>query len=167
MLAGFLDGEAFTSSGGIKKNLIWLIFMIGFSVSLFGESESGITLNPENYHMAKGISETAFSSQVEDLLKTFHWRWVHFRPAWSERGYRTPIRGGDPDGYKGKGFVDYCAVRNGLCLFIELKDDKAKLPPAQEAWGKDLQAVAEHSLGVMYFCWRPNQLETEIIEILR
>jgi len=114
----------------------------------------------------KGISETAFATQIEDLLNTFHWRWTHFRPAWSEKGWRTPIRGGDPDGFKGKGFPDYCAVRDGLLLFVELKDDSSKLTPAQEAWGKDLAAVAQHSLGVMYYVWRPSQLETTAVRIL-
>ena len=116
--------------------------------------------------MTKAISETDFSYQVEDLLDIFEWRWCHFRPAWSSKGYRTAISGGDPDGYQGKGFPDYCAVRNGMCLFIELKNDKSKLSPQQEAWGKDLKAVADHSLGVMYCVWRPSQLEKVIMDIL-
>lgn len=105
------------------------------------------------------ISETAFSSQVEDLFNLFHWRWTHFRPAWSARGYRTPIRGGDPDGLKGKGFPDYVAVRRGIVIFAELKDNKTKLTPGQEGWGEDLARVASCSLGVMYCVWRPNDFE--------
>ncbi len=116
--------------------------------------------------MAKGISETAFATQVESLFELFRWRWTHFRPAWSTRGYRTPIRGGDPNGYKGKGFPDYIAVRNGLLIIAELKDEKTKLSEAQEAWIKELEAVEKHSLGVMVFVWRPSGLE-RIVEILR
>lgn len=107
----------------------------------------------------KGISETAFASQVEDLLRLYHWRWCHFRPAWSSKGYRTPIKGD-------KGFPDYCAVRNGMCLFIELKDQYSKLSPEQEAWGRDLQAIAKNSLGVMYFLWRPSDFD-KIMEVLK
>ena len=82
--------------------------------------------------MAKGISETAFSSQVEDLLKLFGWRFTHFRPAWSSKGYRTPIVGN-------KGFPDYCAVRPPRLIFAELKDDHTKPTPEQEEWLEDLR----------------------------
>jgi len=115
---------------------------------------------------SKGISETDFATQVHDLLNLFGWRWCHIRPAWSERGWRTPIQGHDPDGFKGKGLPDIIAVRRGLCIFAELKDDKSELSPEQEAWARDLQAVAAHSLGVCYFVWRPKMIES-IVEILR
>ena len=105
------------------------------------------------------ITETALASQVEDLLRVFRWRWCHSRPAWSTKGYRTPIKGD-------KGFPDYCAVRNGMCLFIELKDDKTKLSPEQEAWAKELQVIAQNSLGVMYCLWRPKDYD-KILEVLR
>lgn len=87
--------------------------------------------------MAKGISETAFASQVEDLLKLYGWRWTHFRPAWSRKGYRTPIKGH-------KGFPDYCAVRPPRLLFIELKDQYSKPTPEQEAWLNDLRECVKH-----------------------
>lgn len=82
--------------------------------------------------MSKGISETAFASQVEDLFKIYNWRWIHFRPAWSSKGYRTPIKGH-------KGFPDYVAVRPPRLLFIELKDQYSKTTPEQEAWLEDLR----------------------------
>ena len=107
----------------------------------------------------KGISETAFSTQVEDLLKLFGWRWTHFRPAWSSKGWRTPIKGD-------KGFPDYCAVRNGICLFIELKGEAGKLSPDQEEWAKELQAIARNSLGIMYCLWTPSQIG-EAIGVLK
>ena len=50
--------------------------------------------------MSRRISETAFSSQIEDLLSRFGWHWAHFRPAWSSKGWRTPVSG------KGKGFQE-------------------------------------------------------------
>ena len=87
--------------------------------------------------MSKGISETAFASQVEDLLKIYNWRWTHFRPAWSSKGYRTPIKGH-------KGFPDYCCVRPPRLLFIELKDQYSKPSPEQEAWLGDLSECIRH-----------------------
>jgi len=98
------------------------------------------------------LSETDFSSQIESLLRLYQWRWTHFRPAWSSKGYRTPIKGD-------KGFPDYCAVRNGMCLFIELKDDKTKLSPEQEAWAKELQTIASNNVGVMYCLWRSSMFD--------
>ena len=82
--------------------------------------------------MSKGISETAFASQVEDLLTVFKWRWCHFRPAWSEKGWRTPITGD-------KGLPDYIAVRRGRLIFAELKDRHSKTTPEQDGWLEDLR----------------------------
>ncbi len=89
--------------------------------------------------MTKGISETAFSTQVYDLLNLFLWRWCHIRAAWSNKGYRTPIQGSDPDGFKGKGLPDIIAVRPPRLIFAEFKDDYSKTLPAQDAWLDDLR----------------------------
>lgn len=142
--------------------------------------------------MVKGISETEFASEVEDLLNRFHWRWCHFRPAWSSKGYRTPIRGGDPDGYKGKGFPDYIAVRPPRLLFIELKDNYRDMTVEQDAWLQDLKECAKlitlapvrrgnpltyntanKAKGILLpevYLWRPSDLEPnggKIVEILK
>ena len=140
--------------------------------------------------MNKGISETAFASQVYDLLNLFQWRWCHIRPAWSNKGYRTPIQGSDPDGFKGKGLPDIIAVRPPRLLFIELKDQYAKPSPEQEAWLEDLKECQKTSVdkplpvekgvniknflkGCKFiqtpevYLWKPSQLETEIMEVLR
>jgi len=116
--------------------------------------------------MTLKVSEADWATTVEGLLDTFGWRWQHTRPANSERGWRTPIRGNDPDGVKGKGVPDYVAVRRGLLVLLEIKSDTGKLSPAQRAWGKDLQAVADHSLGVMYLVARPADYET-VLGVLR
>ena len=105
------------------------------------------------------LKETDFASQVEDLFRIFGWRWTHFRPAWSSKGYRTPIKGH-------KGFVDYVAVRDGMCLFIELKSGKGKLTDEQAEWAMELKTIADHSLGVMYFEWKPTDWN-RIVEILK
>ena len=134
--------------------------------------------------MTKGISETAFASQIEDLLKLYQWRWTHFRPAWSSKGYRTPIKGH-------KGFPDYVCVRPPRLIFAELKDQYSKTSPEQEAWLEDLRssqlAVVNEPLEIKgnkasvvfglnaipavivnpeVYLWRPGMFD-EILEILK
>ncbi len=94
-------------------------------------------------------SEEDFATWFEDLLNIHHWRWTHFRPAWSTKGYRTPIKG-----YKG--FPDYVAIRQGTCLFIELKSEQGKLSEDQKEWATELKRMSEISLGVQYFLFRPS-----------
>lgn len=110
--------------------------------------------------MTKGISETAFASQVEDLLKLFQWRWTHFRPANTGRGWRTPLSGD-------KGLPDYIAVRPPRLIFAELKDQYSKPNPEQDAWLDDLRECdSVYSLKPEVYLWRPTQID-EIMEILR
>lgn len=78
------------------------------------------------------ISEHDFSTQVESLLSMFHWRWCHFRPARTEHSWRTAMTGD-------KGFPDYIATRPPRLLIFELKNEKGKLTPEQEAWLADLK----------------------------
>ncbi len=132
--------------------------------------------------MTKGISETAFASQVEDLFNIYHWHWAHFRPAFSNKGWRTPVSG------KGKGFLDYIALRPPRILVAELKDDHSKMRPEQEEWFEkwkdcqravttepiDLNKWKTHRLinGLKFYVmpevylWRPQQID-EIVECLK
>ena len=135
-------------------------------------SEDILKLNPD---LAKGISETAFGLQVESLLKLFGWRWTHFRPAWTKKGYRTPLSGD-------KGLPDYIAVRLPRLLFAELKDQYSKPTPEQEAWLEDLRECVKHIMinpvpvpvgrkielfpSLEVYLWRPNQID-KIEVILR
>jgi len=136
--------------------------------------------------MSKGISETAFLSQVADLLNLFRWRWCHIRGAWSNKGYRTPIQGSDPDGFKGKGLPDIIAVRPPRLIFAELKDQYSKASPEQEAWLGNLREcvkmitlepivisrqgrarrVSNIVPSLEVYLWRPSQFD-DIAECLR
>jgi len=102
------------------------------------------------------ITEHDFSIQVESLLTIFGWRWIHFRPAWSSKGYRTPIKGD-------KGFPDYCCVRPPRLIFAELKDKYSKPNPEQEAWLEDLKECMKK---FEVYLWKPDDID-EIIAILR
>ena len=122
------------------------------------------------------ISERDFSTQVEDLLKLFGWRFCHFRPARTASGWRTAMIGS-------KGFPDYIATRPPRLLIFELKSEKGKVSPEQEAWLADLRECVKMitfvpivkgqlpggkedlSLfpSIEVYLWRPNNF----IEILR
>ena len=61
----------------------------------------------------------------------------------------------------GKGFPDIVAVRGSQCLMAELKTEKGKLSPEQEAWAEALRDVK----GIRYYIWRPHDMD-DITEIL-
>ena len=132
----------------------------------------------------KGISETAFGSQVEYLLKLFSWRWCHFRPALTGAGWRTAMSGD-------KGLPDYICVRAPRLVFAELKDETKPMQPEQQEWFDALSACqlalvkeplktnSKESTLVLgiptvpavvinpeVYLWRPHQIE-DIAEILR
>jgi len=96
------------------------------------------------------ITEKQFEAQVKDLAKLFRWKYYH---TW--RSIHSPA-----------GFPDCVMIRDGLIIFAELKSEKGKLTEEQEAWIKELEAVAGHSLGVMVFVWRPSDIN-RIVEVLR
>ena len=131
--------------------------------------------------MENDISETAFASQVEDLLDIGQWRWTHFRPAYTNKGWRTPLSGD-------KGLPDYICVRPPRLIFAELKDQYTKTTPEQEGWLEDLREcvrfipfepiqIGEHGLerptgeillvpSLEVYLWRPKDID-EISGILR
>jgi len=111
----------------------------------------------------KGISETAFATQVEHLLRQYGWRFMHIKPSVMQSG-----RWASSMNPEGKGYPDYTAVRRGRLLFIELKSERGKISPDQEEWLDDLINVARHTnfQEIQVYEWRPHMVE-EISEILR
>ena len=132
--------------------------------------------------MAKGISETAFASQVESLLNLYRWHWCHFRPALTGAGWRTAMTGK-------KGIPDYIAVRPPRLIFAELKDEVKPTTPEQQEWldllsgsqrvvlttpltvqGKVAKVSIDKPLNYLMtpevYLWRPSQFD-EVVEILR
>lgn len=146
---------------------------------LRGEREKNIKKVGKKLTAAMGIeprpiriSETAFASQVEDLLNLRGWHWAHFRPAMTDKGWRTPVSG------FGKGFLDYIALRPPRILVIELKDSYKNLSPEQEVWWEkwrecqlmiaNMQDWAKHGYAIIpeVYLWRPSDIDG-IIEILK
>ena len=132
------------------------------------------------------MNEADFATEVYDLLRRFDWRWTHFRPGLTQKGWRTPLTG-DP------GFPDIIAVRasppvvippkvqqagheteslshyvtlpapQARLLVIELKSTRGKLTQAEEEWLAYFKAA-----GVETYLWRPDDPGLEaMVEVLR
>jgi hypothetical protein len=90
------------------------------------------------------VSEAEFQQAVTDALSALRWRWCHFRPARTEKGWRTALSGA-------AGFPDLVAARGKRLLVIELKAEGKRPTQEQEAW---LEALAQ--AGADAYCWRPS-----------
>ena len=101
------------------------------------------------------MTEKDFASSIEELIRLYHWRYCHFRPARTLYGWRTAISGH-------AGFVDYVAVRGTRPLYIELKDEKGRVTPDEQIWMDLLKATGKCEV----YLFRPSQWD-EIVEILR
>jgi hypothetical protein len=102
-------------------------------------------------------SEAELQAHVVELAEQwFGWRWVHFRPAKTKHGWRTPV-----SGPLGKGWPDLILARPGRIVAAELKGDGGKVEPEQQ---DVLAALA--AAGVETYVWWPKDWN-EIVEVLR
>jgi hypothetical protein len=62
------------------------------------------------------MSEAELLSQVTELAELYGWQWVHFRPARTKHGWRTPVQGP-----LGEGWPDLVLTKPGRILAAELK----------------------------------------------
>ncbi len=118
-------------------------------------------------------TEADFTTFVIDLARVLGWRTAHFRPAKTDKGWRTPVQG------DGAGFPDLILLRGNRMVVAELKAERGRLSPAQVEWldayaglaypecpgsfGDDTNAVTGNHIGV--FVWRPRDVD-EIREVL-
>ena len=105
------------------------------------------------------MNENDFMSWVIEYAHLKRWLVQHTRPAWSAKGYRTPIQGD-------KGFFDLVLARltpMGFAdiYFVELKSQKGRLSVEQKAW---LEALDKNPT-VRCFVWKPSD-RSEITELL-
>lgn len=84
---------------------------------------------------APKISEAALQSAVIATAHAFGWRVAHFRPAKTEKGWRTPVEA------DGAGWPDLTLVRRERLLFAELKSASGSLGPEQTVWLRALRAT--------------------------
>ncbi len=108
--------------------------------------------------LAAHMSEDQLLANVLELAKTLRLRTAHFRPARTERGWRTPVAG------DGKGWPDLVIVGSRL-LVRELKSARGHLTQDQTAWFTTL-----HAAGVDVGVWTPadwlmGQIEAELREV--
>jgi hypothetical protein len=101
--------------------------------------------------LTAAMSEDEWKAWVIEVAKMYGWRVSHFRPARTERGWRTPVEGH-------KGFPDLVLARNEYVLIRELKKDDTSPDDDQQAWLDALGPIA----GV----WRPRDREL-VLETLR
>lgn len=101
---------------------------------------------------AAALSETAWTGRVIDIARLHGWRVAHFRPAQTGKGWRTPMSGD-------VGVPDLILARDGDVLLAELKTDRGRLRPEQEAWLDEL--------GVHGCVWRPRDHDAVLARLAR
>lgn len=73
------------------------------------------------------MTEAELQQLLTEALDLGGWRWVHFRPARTEHGWRTAMSGS-------VGWPDLFAVRGGVALAIEVKSQRGTVHAEQHAW---------------------------------
>lgn len=96
------------------------------------------------------MSEDDYLRRIVDTAHLYGWRVTHFRPARTEKGWRTALQG---DG----GFVDLVLAKHGTVLHVEVKTDRGKVRPDQLEWAKEI--------GPSYRLWRPRDWEQVLLEL--
>lgn len=74
------------------------------------------------------MTEAELLQQVTQLAELLGWQWVHFRPARTQHGWRTPV-----SGPLGKGWPDLVLVRRDRLVWMELKVGRGKLTAEQDS----------------------------------
>lgn len=90
------------------------------------------------------VTEAAFAQAVMELAQWRGWRAVHFRPARTDKGWRTAFTGD-------AGFPDLVLARREVVLLVELKTQHGRMGRGQEEWGE--------AIGPQYRLWRPADME--------
>jgi hypothetical protein len=107
------------------------------------------------------LTEADFSRQVTDLAVALGWSWVHFRPAQTKRGWRTPV-----EGPLGAGWPDLVLARargrDRRLLFVELKRELGQLTDEQQAVRQLLLEIGLAGDQVDVALWRPSDLRDPI-----
>lgn len=102
--------------------------------------------------------ERDFLAQVIDLAHKTGWRAAHFRPAKTEKGWRTAVQA------DGAGWPDLVLVKPPNIIFAELKVGKGTLTEHQAGWLTVLRGSGS-SPYIQVKIWFPEDWE-EIKEIL-
>jgi hypothetical protein len=101
---------------------------------------------------ATPLREADFQQRIVDLATLTGWHVTHFRAVFTGGRWRTPLTGNP-------GFPDLVLARNGTVIAAELKTDRGRTTPEQDAW---LRALGEHAR-----LWRPSDWPTIVAELKR
>lgn len=71
-------------------------------------------------------TEEQFVDSVIELAQRCGWKATHFRPAKTERGWRTPLQGD-------KGWPDITVARDGVVHFWEAKRSPKEVPTVEQS----------------------------------
>lgn len=124
-------------------------------------------------HPELDLQRAIVGTKPPGLAVIFGWEHVHFRPAMTKHGFRTP-----GSGSMAKGWPDLTLVRprDRRLIFAELKSDVAKPTPEQDTvLGilRELETGGEPSIlatgrgpQIEVYVWRPRDLD-DIARILR
>lgn len=85
-------------------------------------------------------TEDEFVDWIIEYAHTCGWLACHFRPARTNKGWRTPIKGD-------KGCTDLILARDGDVRLAEVKSATGRYGDGQLEWGREL--------GEFYRYWRP------------
>ena len=112
----------------------------------------------------RATSEAELQRLVTDMAELYGWEWVHFRPARTDKGWRTPV-----SGPLGKGWPDLVLVRerDRRILFVELKREGGVLSEHQADVLLSLATIAVDScLGLAVHVWWPSLVTSGEVERL-
>lgn len=96
------------------------------------------------------MNEAQYVQRIIDTAHLYGWLVTHFRPARTDRGWRTALQGDS-------GFVDLVLAKAGRVLHVEVKTDKGRVRPDQIAWAKEI--------GPTYRLWRPKDWPVALSEL--
>jgi VRR-NUC domain len=102
------------------------------------------------------LSEAEFMAQVVQVAELYGWRWAHFRPARTSKGWRTPA-----SGPLGAGWPDLVLTRerDGRMALVELKVDDGRVSNDQSAVLEYLGGVARRHGWLYVGVWRPRDFD--------
>lgn len=105
--------------------------------------------------VARAMSEQALLEAVIELAHVRGWRCAHFRPARTERGWRTAVSA------DGAGWPDLLLCRGPRIVAAELKAMGGRFGAEQKAW-----LAALDTAGVETYVWRPSSWRDGTIEVI-
>jgi hypothetical protein len=101
------------------------------------------------------VSERELQDWIVAAARLLGWRVAHFRPAMTDKGWRTA------GSYDAQGWPDLCLVRDRV-LFAEIKVGRNRLSPEQSAWLDALRDAGAEAHVWTDVDWKAGVIEAEL-----